>query len=1348
MANSISGESNRYCTIESSRMVEVRTRDELAAALSLSSAPSIIIPAGIVIHLDGTAVTVTSGNVTITGGGEGAALDAGLLTRVVQVVNSGTLVTIRAVNLIGGIAPAPWSQDGGGGCALVALGGHLKLEDLHVTGCVASFGAGVRAYSLGRVDILRSAITNVAAVSAWGDSGFRGHSQGAAIYVHDGGEARVSDVVIENSQTKSQGTFWAFGGGVFVDTGSLALTRTTLRNVSAVANGDGSVQGGGICILNSNANLTDVTLTDVAGVTYGAGAILAGGIFAAGTSTVVVADVSLEDIRAVGYGASGGIQGSGMCIGDSAVVRLQNMSVSRTEATLTQHVQHAGAQAWGAAIFVWGSAKVDMISIRIAAATTSSSGQGQSAGAGLYITQSSDVSIVDLSIADARSLAVNPGGSAMGAGLFVAGAATVSLTGGRISNASAIVLNPSGGAAMGGSIFVWGTAVVRLSDIEISDSSAVASGPATAQGGGVLVHQFANVTITNMSLRHSLAGSSVSSTGGAAGGALVVSDNARLALADVHVFNASAESEFCCFAQAGGLLANQDSEVSMVRCTFSSVGATTNGMGGASSGGAMVLDNSRTTARGVAITDASATANAAGIVGGGAVMISGSANVVFDNVVIHNATAATFGAGWAGGGAILTETSGGVDLTNVAIYGAKAITHNQGQALGGALFIQGTAAVTITDSTIAEASASSSNTDAWGGALYVVSLDQGTTLVNTTISRATVATSGSIGSNGTADGAGIFVASGALTLSRSTVSDASSSGRGGALFVRSGSVLLTDASQLLGSSAALGGSTFYAEGGETLYQLPAPRGTWIASTQCRVFRQTCERVRNSVECVDPDCCATEAACSLEPNATAVVDGVPCLPPLLIQPCNWLVQPQLIEKLVQVLPRSLEEPYPYACGAGLLGSAEAAGQAGPDCAGPCESGVIAPMAELGGVTDLCLECPEGAWCNTGLANPCAIGTYATGAPDSRVSLDACQSCSTEVAEHATTLADGTASADGCVCEAGFLRAPSVTPPALQCEPCPLHLGCHALNTTLPNAVVGSGHWRPGYATMTAKPCRHPATCSSGTDSKPFYSRFGADTCVDGRGVSGAYCMLCLDPETHFFDAAQERCRPCAQTAGSTVALVVIAAIVIVGVLALQRYVATRVDTLSRTMSLHLSRVSFRARFRILVSFAQVVTQIESVYDLRWPASFQALVQVLHIFNLKMPDWMPTVRWHCVGARSLTSQLLLVAFVPLGIAIAAPLLATLCGREPIALLPFVLGWLYLLLPAISSFGFRALAPCECFAHATGGGAACFLREDYEVECTGELFGRPSACVLGSRSLLNRLLPSCCLLSALMI
>ena len=54
-----------------------------------------------------------------------------------------------------------------------------------------------------------------------------------------------------------------------------------------------------------------------------------------------------------------------------------------------------------------------------------------------------------------------------------------------------------------------------------------------------------------------------------------------------------------------------------------------------------------------------------------------------------------------------------------------------------------------------------------------------------------------------------------------------------------------------------------------------------------------------------------------------------------------------------------------------------------------------------------------------------------------------------------------------------------------------------------------------------------------------------------------------------------------------------------------------------------------------------------------------------------------------------------------------------------LPFVLVWTFLLFPPISSFGFRALAPCDCFPYVDGG-QACFLHDAYAVECVAGASG----------------------------
>ena len=104
--------------------------------------------------------------------------------------------------------------------------------------------------------------------------------------------------------------------------------------------------------------------------------------------------------------------------------------------------------------------------------------------------------------------------------------------------------------------------------------------------------------------------------------------------------------------------------------------------------------------------------------------------------------------------------------------------------------------------------------------------------------------------------------------------------------------------------------------------------------------------------------------------------------------------------------------------------------------------------------------------------------------------------------------------------------------------------------------------------------------------------------------------------------------------------------------------------------HATRVSFRAKLRVVISFTQIVTQLESVYVLQYPHAFGAFVGGLGFVNVDLHEWVPSLRLSClVGARSLSSQLLVATFVPLGVALAAPLIAALRGK-PLAIEPEVM------------------------------------------------------------------------------
>ena len=92
--------------------------------------------------------------------------------------------------------------------------------------------------------------------------------------------------------------------------------------------------------------------------------------------------------------------------------------------------------------------------------------------------------------------------------------------------------------------------------------------------------------------------------------------------------------------------------------------------------------------------------------------------------------------------------------------------------------------------------------------------------------------------------------------------------------------------------------------------------------------------------------------------------------------------------------------------------------------------------------------------------------------------------------------------------------------------------------------------------------------------------------------------------------------------------------------------------------------------------------------------------------KVTAWLPWLPLACVG--SLRNQLIFVTVMPVTVIIVA-LAATAAlacfrmGAMPISctallyeITPFAVVWTFLVFPSVSSLGFRALAPCDCFSY----------------------------------------------------
>ncbi|KAL3923801.1 MAG: hypothetical protein SGPRY_004112, partial [Prymnesium sp.] len=164
---------------------------------------------------------------------------------------------------------------------------------------------------------------------------------------------------------------------------------------------------------------------------------------------------------------------------------------------------------------------------------------------------------------------------------------------------------------------------------------------------------------------------------------------------------------------------------------------------------------------------------------------------------------------------------------------------------------------------------------------------------------------------------------------------------GGVLYVSHGDVLMSngtflDTCSTKGPFLRVTGPTMYVLGANLRYELPAPAGRWLPNSKCEISRAPCDD--------DPDpvvynrCLNNRQTCKLIANPP---DGE-CTPDLEVQPCPWKEEPFLLGQAVHFFITDEEDAdFPYACGLGVLGSADPEFQQSATCAGLCPAGFRCP-----------------------------------------------------------------------------------------------------------------------------------------------------------------------------------------------------------------------------------------------------------------------------------------------------------------------------------------------------------------------------------------------------------------------
>lgn len=436
--------------------------------------------------------------------------------------------------------------------------------------------------------------------------------------------------------------------------------------------------------------------------------------------------------------------------------------------------------------------------------------------------------------------------------------------------------------------------------------------------------------------------------------------------------------------------------------------------------------------------------------------------------------------------------------------------------------------------------------------------------------------------------------------------------------------------------------------------------------------------------------------------------------------NCDVETRIGEELAKIKEGMHSESIPTFCGSS---SFFCTGQARK----PVKPGYMSVGSDgtIGSCTNDCvaeLICPPGYWCSAGIAIACPNGTYTDADMLPRTTAQACISCPGFV-DGLSTSPLASSSATQCEALAGFYR---VDEPGQEVtfHPCFAGANCSGGGSTLETIDLKRDYWRPWSISTMAKLCPADGVCLGGQPRNVTVDNATAMLLIDScaPGLIGPFCMDCVAPGS-FFDSTWHRCEQC----GTSILLSLMIIVAIVLALVLLYCIIGRnsrdgfatIERLRTRASITWHRLGLKMKLRIVISFYQILTQLSFVtgfvepLELRnFTATFHWLMKLFNITNLF--GWLAGFDLVCFGITALEWKLA-VSLVPAVICVSLVLNSAL-SRAQYGYSVNLTVWIgYLIAPALSSRGFRALAECECFTSTGVAPPACFLRLDYTVSCT---------------------------------
>lgn len=191
------------------------------------------------------------------------------------------------------------------------------------------------------------------------------------------------------------------------------------------------------------------------------------------------------------------------------------------------------------------------------------------------------------------------------------------------------------------------------------------------------------------------------------------------------------------------------------------------------------------------------------------------------------------------------------------------------------------------------------------------------------------------------------------------------------------------------------------------------------------------------------------------------------------------------------------------------------------------------------------------------------------------------------------------------------------PLLFCKKCPSNADC-GVNTTIHTLNVTVGFWRHSNESSIIYKCKSHRSCSRTSHN---LETFSDGYCTENH--TGALCQVCKDSDYYFSDT-NGICKKCPSK--TKFALFVTLSL---GVAVALFAITLSVRKHSHSITMFIQVVDIPSKFKVFVSFHQVVSAMETVYGVRLSSVFDQWRYVIDLFSLDLLN-IVAFPMSCIGS----------------------------------------------------------------------------------------------------------------------